>query len=64
MDDDDALDDTDFDRLPGLYRVWDLQGVLCRERDYRIHFADLTRGGTPLFAVYARREAPQPVGRQ
>lgn len=64
MDDDDTDHNTDFDRLPGLYRVWDLQAVLCAERDYRIHYAEQTRDGTPLFAVYARREVPPPGMRQ
>jgi hypothetical protein len=47
-------EDTDYHRLPGLYRVWDLPTLLADAGDYRIHFAEPTQDGTPLYAVYAR----------
>lgn len=49
------MDDTDqFARMPGLYRLWDIQFILCGGDEYRIHFAELTEDGTPLFAVYRK----------
>ena len=48
------MPETDFHRLPGLFRLWDLQFVLGGEGDYRIEFASLTDDRTPLFAVYRR----------
>lgn len=51
--------ESDFHRLPGLFRLWDLQFVLGGEDDYRIEFASLTEDRTPLFAVYRR-----PVARE
>jgi hypothetical protein len=47
-------EDADYHRLPGLYRVWDLPTLLADAGDYRIHFAEPTQDGTPLYAVYAR----------
>lgn len=50
-------DQTGYLRMPGLFRLWDLQFVIEREDDYFIHCADLNGDGAPLFAVY-RRPAP------
>jgi hypothetical protein len=47
-------EDADYHRLPGIYRVWDLPTLLEDAGDYRIHFAEPTQDGTPLYAVYAR----------
>lgn len=47
-------EDDDYTRLPGLFRLWDLPGVLRADGDYRIHYVEPTQDGTPLFAVYAR----------
>jgi hypothetical protein len=58
--------DDDYRRLPGLYRCWDLQFLLSEGTDYRIDYAELTKDGTPLFAVYAviRTDLPgQATGR-
>ena len=48
---------TEYHRLPGLYRLWDLPLVIGREDDYQVHYAELTEDGAPLFAVY-RRSVP------
>lgn len=47
-----VADEHDYRRVPGLYRVWDLQFLLQRDADYRIDYAEQTEDGTPLFAVY------------
>jgi hypothetical protein len=47
-----ALNDDQPERLPGLYRTWDLAQVLDAESSYRIEAAGQTREGAPLFAVY------------
>ena len=49
--------DEDLERLPGLYRSWDLCRVVSLGRDYRIEAAGTTADGTPLFAAYRRRQA-------
>ena len=53
------IDDSEagYSRLPGLFRLWDLPMVLQSEEDWRIHYAQLTEDGTPLFALYRRRVA-------
>lgn len=47
--------DTGYDRVPGLFRLWDLPMVLSREDDWHIHYAQLTEDGTPLFSLYRRK---------
>ncbi len=45
-------EDQAFQRIPGLYRLWDLPFVIgCRD-DYQVHYVEQTHEGTPLFAVY------------
>jgi hypothetical protein len=44
----------EYRRMPGLFRIWDLQFVLDGDADYQIHFDSLTDDRTPLFAVYRR----------
>lgn len=46
-----------YRKVPGLFRVWDLQFVLNRNDDFQIHYAEQTSAGAPLFAVY-RNPAP------
>jgi hypothetical protein len=48
-------DDAEFDRLPGLYRAWDIPCILQADRNYRIDACEPARDGTPLFAVFASR---------
>jgi hypothetical protein len=50
-------DSADFDRLPGLFRAWDLPFVLQGNADYRIDACAPTSDGTPLFQVFARSAA-------
>lgn len=54
------MEDGDFRRMPGLYRLWDIHFVIDRSQDWRISYASLTADGTPLFAVY--RCTPREVG--
>ena len=54
--------DAEFCRMPGLYRLWDLQFVICREDDFQIRYAELTEDGMPLFAVYRRANDAAAVG--
>ena len=42
----------DFQRLPGLFRVWDLTRVIVPGAIYRIEEAGLTQDGATLFAIY------------
>lgn len=44
----------DFVRMPGLYRLWDLQFVFDDRQDFRVHFVETTDAGAHLFAVYRR----------
>lgn len=44
-----------YQRIPGLFRLWDIPQVVQREDEWWIHYADLTEDGAPLFAVYLRR---------
>lgn len=46
----------EFQRLPGLFRLWDLQFVLNRDDVYQVVYAELTEHGTPLFAVFRQSE--------
>ncbi|HHQ42546.1 MAG TPA: hypothetical protein ENK20_09695 [Chromatiales bacterium] len=44
-----------FERLPGLYRRWEMQQVLDARHDFHIEEAGTATDGTQLFAVYRRR---------
>ena len=44
-----------FERLPGLYRRWEVQRVLAPGSDFHIEEAGTAADGTQLFAVYRRR---------
>ncbi|AZQ67644.1 hypothetical protein EF888_11175 [Silicimonas algicola] len=48
------LQEEDFDRVPGLYRLWDLQFVIGDGRDWQVRYSALTEDGTPLFAVFRK----------
>lgn len=57
-----AQDDVpDPTRLPGLFRVWDLQSVLTAGADYDIRYADTAGDGTPLFAVFRHSLVHRPL---
>jgi len=44
-----------FERLPGLYRRWEMPQVLETGRDFHIEEAGTATDGTQLFAIYRRR---------
>lgn len=50
---------TDYTRIPGLYRLWDLQFVLSPGADYEVQYAEMTGDGTPLFMVFRRPMTPR-----
>lgn len=50
----DHHDDDVGERLPGLFRAWELGLILRPGTDYRIEAAGETRDGGPLMAVYRR----------
>lgn len=43
---------SDFMRVPGLYRLWDLQFMINRTDEYQVHYIETSETGTPLFALY------------
>ncbi len=47
----------EFARIPGLYRLWDLQFVFDDREEYQVHYTEMTEDGASLFAVYRRRSA-------
>lgn len=48
------LQDAEYRKLPGLFRLWDLQFVFNRRDEYQLHYVERTADGTALFAVYRR----------
>jgi hypothetical protein len=60
MSEDDAEDHV---RLPGLYRLWDLQFVIAPGADYEVQYAEMTGDGTPLFMVLRRPMSSSGNGR-
>ena len=48
----------DFVRMPGLYRLWDLQFVFDDRQEFQVHFVEKTEDGALLFAVYRRKGGP------
>lgn len=55
------MDRTDFIRVPGLYRVWDLGSLIEQGRIWRIEDAGRTDDGQALFQVFVD-EAGDEVG--
>ncbi len=53
----------DFDRLPGLFRAWDVPYVLHGNAEYRIDACASTTDGTQLFQIFSRSTA-KPEARQ
>lgn len=45
-------DETDYQKLPGYYRAWDLGQVILAGRRYRIEDIGVLSDGGALFAVY------------
>lgn len=50
-------DYTEFRRLPGLFRRWELQQIIEVGGDYRVEDAGETEDGSPLFAIWQRDPA-------
>lgn len=48
-------DTHEFERLPGLFRSWELNAVLSPGHEYRIEQVDLAQDGAPLLAIYRGR---------
>lgn len=46
------VQEQDFEKLPGYYRVWDLAQVVLAGRTYRIEDIGVMADGGALFAVY------------
>jgi hypothetical protein len=44
----------EFERIPGLFRRWELQTLLAPGCDYRVERQGTDAVGTLLFAVYRR----------
>lgn len=42
----------EFERLPGLFRSWELNSVLSPGHEYRIERVDAVQDGTVLLAIY------------
>ena len=53
------FDADDFLRVPGLYRLWDLQLVINATDEFQVHYAEMSEDGTPLFALYRRGKSAQ-----
>lgn len=51
--------ESEFTRLPGLYRRWELETVLAPGTAFHLEEAGASSDGTPLFAIY-RRERSTP----
>jgi hypothetical protein len=47
----------DFERVPGLFRRWELAQLLEPGVDYRLEAAGETEDGAPLIALYRRVRA-------
>ncbi|QFT96064.1 hypothetical protein FIU85_01990 [Roseovarius sp. THAF8] len=55
-------EDQAYQRIPGLYRLWDLPFVIDRRDDYQVHYVEPTEEGTPLFAIYRASRDGERVG--
>jgi hypothetical protein len=42
----------EFERMPGLFRSWELYAVLSPGHEYRIEQVDAVQDGTVLLAIY------------
>lgn len=50
---------SDFVRVPGLFRRWDLAALLEPGHAYRIEDAGQTEDGAPLLALYRWQTRPE-----
>jgi hypothetical protein len=51
--------DDEWQRLPGLFRRWEIEQVLDEDHDIHIEAAGSCEDGTSLFAAYARSHEPR-----
>lgn len=56
--------DSQFQRLPGLFRRWELNQVIEPGEAYRIEGAGTADDGTPLYSIYATESARGPQHRR
>lgn len=54
--------DDDFERLPGLFRAWDVGMLLEEGRSYHIEDGGRTDDGQPLYMVFHRSQASREEG--
>lgn len=47
---------TEFLRLPGLFRRWELEQVIDSSAEFHLEAAGSTSDGTTLFAIYRREQ--------
>lgn len=59
-----ATDPDAFERLPGLYRRWEMPQVLETGCDFHIEEAGEATDGTQLFAIYRRRHFNEEVSNE
>ena len=57
-----TVPDLEFTRIPGLFRLWDIQLVINPEEDWHIHYAEMSADGTPLFLIYRRTRPGEGLG--
>jgi hypothetical protein len=50
-------DPSDFIRLPGLFRRWELPQVIDLEAEFQFEEAGLAADGTRLIAIYRRERS-------
>jgi hypothetical protein len=53
--------ESQFLRLPGLFRRWELSQIIEPGEDFRIEDAGSAADGTPLYSIYATDTAHAPV---
>jgi len=54
--------DSEYVRLPGLFRRWEIEQVLEDGTEFHVEDAGATADGTRLFAVYRREPSEQGEG--
>jgi hypothetical protein len=56
-----SVSPSDFLRIPGLFRRWEIEQVLEPGADFHLEEAGNASDGTPLYAVFRRQpDAPRP----
>jgi hypothetical protein len=52
-----SVSPSDFLRVPGLFRRWEIEQILVPGADFHLEEAGAASDGTPLYAVYRRQPA-------